>query len=126
MNILDLRRYLNISETDDSLDYKIESLYALSKKLFTHYTRVVVDQTSFTQTEIGFSGNIIYLDACPFVEMIAVNSYSAFNGSGTTITNYQVLDNVVYFSTDLSCTYLTIEYTVGYASIPAELDQVLV
>ena len=126
MDILELRVALNVSEDDDQFDPTIEALYALSKKIFTQYTRVGLTESVVTQSLVGFEGSVIYLDCAPYVSMTSVNSFSTFNGDATSITDYQVINNIVYLNSSITTAYTELVYTAGYATIPTEIDRILV
>ncbi len=126
MTIEELRVFLNISEDDDTLDDTIESLYALSKTIFTQNTRVNLEQATHTEQLVNFSGNALYLNNTPVVSVTSINTYSEFNGTATEVTAYQLIDNVVYLSSSVDVVVLEIEYVAGYSSITASIDQILV
>ena len=125
MTTEELRVLLNISLNDAQYDDKIDALYALSKKVFTQYTRVELASASFTDTIIPFEGTVIYLNHTPFISMTSFNSYALFNGVATEITDYQEFTSVIHLNTSLDVKYIELQYTAGLTSIPTEIDSIL-
>jgi len=126
MEIDELKVFLNVSEEDDTLDEILESLYALSKKIFTQYTRVNLESDIFTDKFVGFSGTVIYPHNTPITSVTTINSYPTFGADAVEITEYQILNDTIYLHSSITSAYIEVTYKAGYSTIPTEIDQVLV
>ena len=121
MTIAELRKALNISDTDVSYDDVLTRLYALAKKIFYINTRVLLAEETTTDVFHVFDSDACYLYRTPVSSVVSIK-VDGTDYSGT----YRLLDGVIYFESKVSCSFLEVDYVAGYSTIPVEIDAILV
>jgi len=126
MIIEELRVALNISEEDDSLDEKVEGLYALVKKIFTQLTRVELSEATHIDIFTNFDSTKAFLHSGPVVSITRVEATSTFGSTAELITEFQAINDTLFFKSNINAFKLVVEYVAGFSNIPEEIDQILI